>query len=186
MGVVEGVSYLIIDYVSLSLSMQMAIVIIPASLVLLWFTRKAASISFLHLVSMVALGAVFAIPGNVIPSHIILRFLAPTPVVLSAILAIGRLSTQASAVWVLVKAHDYQQIQSNQIIRAVTVMILVIALWAIAGRWEHVEFLVDVHWIKRRILPTIPTLIAIYGVIVLISYILRRRYRPSSRIATTE
>ncbi len=173
-GMVEVVSYMVIDLVSVSPSSQVAIVFIPASFVMLWFARKAASISFPHSLSMIAIAAALTVPGNVIPSQIILRFVAPTPVELSAIMIIGTLSAQALGVWVLVKAQGDNLDSLKQVIRAVVVMSLSISLWAVVEWWEHGEFLVDARWLKTQVVPSPLALIVVYGVVMLISYILRR------------
>lgn len=174
-GVVEAVSYLVTDFVPLKASMQVAIVVIPASLATLWFTWKASSLSFPHALSIVAIAAVIAVPGNVIPSHVILRFIAPTPAVLSTVMAVGIISIQGAAVWLLVKTYDDQQTHSHQTIGAMTIIAFAIALWIVVERWGYGNFLVDARLVTTQILPNIPSLIATYGIIILISYILWRR-----------
>ena len=172
---VMGATTLVADFVRLDFQLHIAIAVVPPVIIMAAVASKAASISYPHALSMVAIVGVVTLPGNVIPTHIIYPLLYQNPVGLSIVLIVGRLSIQMLGVWTLVRTDGYES-PFIQTARALMVMALTLALWEVIAQWEGERVLADVRWLRSAIVSDTLTVAATYGFSLLVSFVVWRLF----------
>ena len=170
---------LVSDFANLQPWFRVGLSVVPAGIVLIWFARRASSISFMHSLSMIGLAAAMASPGTFIPPHVIFGFLSSPPAALFIVLAVGKLFARMLGLWSLVQDDTGVTSPMDQAIRAVAMVAISIAMWGVVDQWWEGDFVVHIQLARSGVVPSVTFLLFVYGAIALISYLVRVR-QPQS------